>query len=245
MNFQCFGLVINGYDLNRIKQEILTRVSLNRQTWIVTANPEILLYAKKHTDYWEALRQAELRTVDGFGLKLAGFLRGARPKRVTGVSLAEMVVKLCKSENWTLLLLGGQEGSADKSAWELRKRYPEIKIFTDLNDCKISPYGIMEEKDENSISRLVEYEPDVILVGFGHPKQEFWINRYKDKFPNAKLFIGVGGTFDFWSHKIKRAPKFIQKLGLEWLWRLIMDPRRLKRIWNAVIVFPIKFLFNN
>ncbi|MBU2566579.1 WecB/TagA/CpsF family glycosyltransferase [Patescibacteria group bacterium] len=241
MNFQCFGLVINGYDLDRIIQEILTRSSLNRSTWIVTANPEILLHAKTDTEYWEALRQADLRTVDGFGLKLAGYLSGAQPKRISGVDLANTVVKLCIKQKWTLLLIGGSDGTADQASWNLRKKYPELKVFAEQGGS-ISIDGTADQQGNDALTRTQDYEPDVILVGFGHPKQEKWILKYRNHFSKTKLFIGVGGTLDFWSYKTKRAPLIIQKIGLEWLWRLILEPKRWKRIWNAVIIFPIKFL---
>jgi len=243
MTFSVFDLVIHGHSLKHLIEEILTRASLNKQTWIVTANPEILLQAKKDPHYWDVLRQSDIRTVDGFGLQLIGWLKGGHPKRVTGVKLADEVAKLCSRQHWTMLLIGGQNGAADKSAWFLRKRLPELKIFSE-DGGNISIDGIANEAGEAAITRSQEYEPDVILVAFGHPKQELWIQRYKDRFPKAKLFIGVGGTFDFWSGNTKRAPLILQKIGLEWLFRLIMEPKRWPRIFRAVFIFPIKALLS-
>jgi N-acetylglucosaminyldiphosphoundecaprenol N-acetyl-beta-D-mannosaminyltransferase len=242
MTFSVFNLVIHGYSLNRIIQEVLTRASMKQSTWIVTANPEILLHAKKDSLYWDTLRQADIRSIDGFGLQLVGWLKGSRGSRVTGVKLANEVVKLCVKQNWTLVLVGGQNGASDKSSWALRKRHPELKVFAE-DGGNISIEGIADEAGEASITRITEYEADVILVAFGHPKQEFWINRYKNRFPTAKLFIGVGGTFDFWSGNSHRAPLWMQKIGLEWLYRLILEPKRWPRILAAVIIFPIKALF--
>ncbi len=242
MTFSVFNLVIHGYSLNRLIQEILTRASLNQQTWIVTANPEILLYAKKDNQYWETLRQADIRSVDGFGLQLISWLKGKSTKRVTGVKLADEVAKHCAKQNWTLVLVGGSEGAADKSAWMLRQRHPELKVYGE-NGGRISQDGIADEAGDEVISRIQEYKADTILVAFGHPKQEYWIARYRDKFPTAKLFIGVGGTFDFWSGNTRRAPAWMQNIGLEWLYRLVLEPKRWPRIFNAVIIFPIKALF--
>jgi len=242
MSFSVFNLVIHGYSLNRLIQEVLTRASLNQQTWIVTANPEILLYAKNNSSYWDTLRQADIRSIDGFGLQLVGWLKGARGARVTGVNLANEAVKLCTKQNWTLVLIGGQNGAADKSAWMLRKRHPELKVFAE-DGGNVSIDGIADEAGDSAITRLQEYEADVILVAFGHPKQELWIQRYRNRFPTAKLFIGVGGTLDFWSGNVKRAPSWMQKSGLEWLYRLITEPKRLPRIWNATVIFPLKTLF--
>lgn len=243
MTFSVFNLVIHGYNLNRLTQEILTRASLNQSTWIVTANPEILLFAKQDHHYWDTLRQADIRSVDGFGLQLVNWLKGKRAARVTGVELANEVAKLCAKQGWSLALIGGQDGAADKSAWMLRKRHPDLKIYAETGG-NISIDGIADEAGEQAITRLEEYEPNVILVAFGHPKQEFWIQRYQDRFPKAKLFIGVGGTFDFWSGNLHRAPLWMQKLGLEWLFRLLIEPKRWPRILNAVFIFPIKAVFS-
>ena len=91
--------------------------------------------------------------------------------------------------------------------------------------------------------KLKEAKPNVILVAFGAPTQEFWIDQFKSEIPSLKLAIGIGGTFDFWSGKATRAPKIMQSLGLEWLWRLITEPRkRAIRIWRAVVVFSVLVL---
>ncbi|MDF1497494.1 MAG: WecB/TagA/CpsF family glycosyltransferase [Patescibacteria group bacterium] len=241
ITFSVFNLVIHGYSLNRLIQEILTRASLGQQTWIVTANPEILLHAKKDSHYWDTIRHADIRSVDGFGLQLVGWFKGSKTSRVTGVDLADEIAKVCSRQNWTLVLVGGQNGAADKSAWMLRKRHPELKVFAE-DGGQISIDGIADEEGEKAMTRIQEYEADVILAAFGHPKQEYWIARYRDRFPSAKLFIGVGGTFDFWSGNTKRAPKWMQTVGLEWLYRLITQPKRWPRIFSALIVFPIKAL---
>jgi len=94
------------------------------------------------------------------------------------------------------------------------------------------------------ISQINRARPDVIFVALGAPKQELWIAHHKDKL-NAKIFIGVGGTLDFISGKIKRAPKFMRDFGFEWLYRLILQPSRIGRIFRAVIVFPLKVFFTN
>lgn len=235
--FNCFGLVIHGYDLNHIRTYLQTRAADHQKTWIVTANPEILLYAKQSPEYWEVLHQADLRIVDGKGLQLAGRLKKARAERVTGVELAEAVADLCAKNNWSLALIGGGEGVADKAAWFLRKQWPGLKVYAE-NGGSISQQGMADEEAEKAVIRLAEYEPDVILAAYGHPKQEFWINRYASNFPKTKLFMGVGGTFDFWSGQAKRAPRWLRVLGLEWCWRLMIQPSRWRRIYRAVIAFP-------
>lgn len=235
--FNCFGLVIHGYDLNHIQTHVQTQATNNKKTWIVTANPEILLYAKQSPEYWEVLHQADLRIIDGKGLQLIGFLKKTRPQRVAGVELAEAVAALCAKNNWSLALIGGKQGVADKAAWFLRKNWPGLRVYAE-NGGSVSEQGVADEEAEKAIIRLTEYEPDVILAAYGHPKQEFWINRYAQNFTKTKLFMGVGGTFDFWSGQVKRAPRWLRAFGLEWSWRLITQPSRWRRIYRAVIVFP-------
>lgn len=221
--------------------EIQTRSAEGSPTWIVTANPEILLHAKKNPEHWETLRQADFRVVDGMGLKFAGWVRGASPKRCVGVELAEAVAKLCVQNHWTLALIGSQNGVADKAAWHLRQKFPDIKVFSE-NGGNVSVDGHLDEKAEASLTHLVEIEPDVVLVAYGHPKQDFWIQKNRSRLPKAKVFIGVGGTLDFWAETAKRAPQWMRSLGFEWLWRLFTEPWRWKRIWNALVSFPVAVL---
>lgn len=235
--FNCFGLVIHGYNLKQILTHLQTRAANGQTTWIVTANPEILFYTKNSPEYWEVLHKADLRIVDGKGLQLAGRLKKARPERVTGVELAFAIVELCAKNKWSLALIGGQARVSDQAAWYLRKNFPELKVYSE-DGGRLSEQGLGDEEAEKSVLRLAEYEPDVIFVAYGHPKQEFWINRYASNFPKTKLFMGVGGTFDFWSGSTTRAPGWLRSLGFEWLWRLITQPFRWKRIYRAVIAFP-------
>ncbi|MFA6160690.1 MAG: WecB/TagA/CpsF family glycosyltransferase [Patescibacteria group bacterium] len=242
--FNCFGLVIHGYDLNYILTEIATRSSQGLSTWIVTANPEILLKAKKDPAYWEVLRQADLRIVDGQGLQFAGMYKGAKPKRVAGVDLAEALSKLSLEKHWTVALLGGLSNeSTDKAAWYLRRKYSNLSVFAE-NGGRVSDEGTLDEKAEASLTHLVEIEPDVVLVSLGFPKQDHWITRYRNRLPKTKVFIGVGGTVDFWAGDAKRAPKWIQSIGFEWFWRLLTQPWRWKRIWNALVIFPLTVVFD-
>lgn len=223
---------------------IQTRAAENLRTWIVTANPEILLEAKRRPAYWEILRQADLRLIDGRGLQLVGMLKGAKAVRVPGVDLAESLAELCTKNNWTMALIGGAEGVADKAAWALRKRYPDIQVFSE-DGGHVESDGGLDQSAEASLNHLVEIEPDIVLVAYGYPKQEAWINRHKDRLPNTKVFMGVGGTFDFWAGNVKRAPGSMQVLGLEWLYRLYKEPWRAKRILNAVVTFPLAVLTDN
>ncbi|MFH1078227.1 MAG: WecB/TagA/CpsF family glycosyltransferase [Patescibacteria group bacterium] len=241
MTFECFGLVIHGLDwrgtLSRIDEAILH----GTKTWIVTANPEIMLAAKRDAGYWQTLRQADLRLVDGFGLKLVGWLSGASPKRMTGVDLSERLVALAEERGWGVALVGAKEGIADKVAWKLRKQHPKLRLVAEQGGA-IDKTGAGDVASDEALHRLTMNAPDLLLVAFGHPKQEEWIRRYVDTLPSVKVAVGVGGTFDYWSGTAKPAPAFRRALGLAWLWRLLREPRRWRRILDAVIVFPWTFI---
>lgn len=241
-NFECFGLVIQGWSLEKVMTWLQTRAARQEQTWVVTANPEILLYSKKHADHWQALRQADIRCVDGFGLKMVGWYKGARPDRCTGVELADELVSLCLRNGWTLGLIGGRPEVADKAAWALRRRYPDIKVFAE-DGGHVTLDGHLDEKAEASLTRMVEIEPDVLLVAYGHPKQDYWISQHRNQLARTKIIVGVGGTLDFWSETVKRAPKWIRTIGMEWLYRLINEPWRWRRIWRALVEFPLAVIF--
>lgn len=233
-----FGVPVDG----RALPEALTAVkTTEKPLWIVTANPEILLFAKRHETYRSTLKQSDMVLVDGFGLWLMLRLFEKKTTRVTGVECAEGLLQLAQQENWRVALFGGSPGSAEGSLADIKRAYPNLNIVAEQAGT-ISSMGENDPATDEACLRLTFFDPQVLLVALGHPKQEEWIKAHIQEFPNLKAIVGVGGTFDFWSGKIKRAPGWMRSLGLEWLWRLIQEPKRIKRILNAVIVFPIAFI---
>lgn len=227
------------------------------QHHIVTPNPEILLTAQNDEKYKRILNRASMSVPDGTGIVWAASLEGSvnilkgilhmfltvfapkrlpkiLPERVTGTDLMKGVLeRSIKDPNeYRIFLLGAQDGVAEQ--------IHEIYRFKDKN-CKIvgTYEGSPSVEDESGILGLIkDAEPDMLFVAYGAPEQEKWIGRNLKKMPSVKVAMGVGGAFDFLAGKAKRAPKSFRKMGLEWLWRLLTQPRRLKRIWNAVFVFP-------
>jgi N-acetylglucosaminyldiphosphoundecaprenol N-acetyl-beta-D-mannosaminyltransferase len=223
--------------------------------WIVTANPEILLEAKRDKAYAEVLKQADARIVDGFGLWLMLKLAGQQTVRLTGVELANNLLQLAVKQQWRVALIGGREGVAEQAAAELKRTHPTLQIATEyggevsrndgVNYVRPRVIDAMENSaGEEARHRLTLFAPQLLLVAFGHPKQERWIARYLADFPSVKVAVGIGGTVDFWAGTAKRAPKLFQRLGIEWLWRLITQPKRIGRILNAVVVFPVAFFID-
>lgn len=208
-----------------------------RQHYIVTPNPEMVVAAKKDKEFLEILNKADLAVPDGFGLILASrYLRRPLQEKIHGVDLMTDICRLAEQKNYSVYLLGGEEGIASKTAEKLQKLFSSLKI------AGAESGGKMEISDSRfKISDLIEKinnaNPDVLFVAFGAGKQEKFIAENLDKMPSIKIAMGVGGAFDFISGKVKRAPKWMRKIGLEWLWRFFIEPWRWKRIFTATIKF--------
>jgi N-acetylglucosaminyldiphosphoundecaprenol N-acetyl-beta-D-mannosaminyltransferase len=214
----------------------------NVQFFITTPNPEIILYAHKHPDYREILNKADLAIPDGAGLVLVSKIIG-KPlfARISGADMVPEIAKLAREKKLKIALLGGLNQSMIEKTTEIMRGWG--------NEVVYASHGVPKEHwnnpsfHEKIIDGINASGTHIVFAGFGHPKQEEWINKYRDRLPTVKLFVGVGGALEFVAGAIKRAPHWMQKIGLEWLWRLIQEPRRAKRIFNAVIVFPFTAVY--
>lgn len=216
--------------LSRKEIEIFFANKLNGKKFnhVATVNPEFLVETNKNLKFENLLnKKTALNLCDGVGISaLARILYGQKLNRISGVETAKILCKICEQENKKISLIGGFN-VVEKTKKILLKDFPTLQ-FSHCEDGH--PEKISDE--------LIESKPDAILVAFGAPKQEFWIQEFATK-TTAKVAIGIGGTFDFWTGKATRAPQFFQKLGLEWLWRLVTEPKRAGRIFKAVITFPL------
>ncbi len=241
MPAQIFGLPIEGVNMETAIDTVLQSES---PVWIVTANPEILLEAKRNSEYHRLVRKASLRLVDGFGLELACRVKGHKAARVTGVELSERLLQLANEQGWRVALVGSESNDAMTTIVnDLQSTYLGLKVVGELAGV-VDKNGDGDLANEEAAMRLSQFDPHIVLVAFGHPKQEFWIEKHLGDYPSLKAIVGVGGTFDFWAGTAKRAPQWMRSFGLEWLWRLILEPKRFFRILNAVIVFPIQVLLS-
>ncbi len=219
---------ILGVRVDNLSQEAcLAKIDLwlkqDRQRYIVTPNPEFIVCAQKDNRFRRILNRADLSVCDGTGIFLASrFLRQPLGQRISGVDLMELICALAEEQGISVFLLGASAGVAQKAAENLKKDYPNLDI--------------KHSSDESEMPKI--FRPTILFVALGAPKQEKWINHYLPLMPQVKLAIGVGGAFDYLSGRVKRAPATARRLGLEWLWRLISEPWRVKRIYQATIVFP-------
>ena len=219
--------------------DVLTAIisSQSRPFWIVTANPEILLAAQEDTKYREAIGVASWRTIDGFGLQLVLTLGGFNPVRLTGVDLGEALIADAAAKHLRVAFFGGFNDCAQRAVDYWKARYLGL-------DIQAVPIGLIREDGfedptaKAQLAQLMALKPDYLFVALGGgKKQELWIARHLADFSQTKVIVGVGGAFDMWSGALRRAPKYVRMIGLEWLWRLILEPRRWRRIWRAVFVF--------
>lgn len=226
------GVRIDNLSVREIKERISGILEKSpEQKFVVTLNPEIVLKAHRDEKYRHILNSADLNVCDGFGLRLAGFLKGKRLKsRFTGVEMADFLLENGQKFNLRVLVIAAENSfsAPDEIERAINKKYPDLSV-------KSGYYLPSQSLLENAIMK----EAEIVFVNFGAPQQEKFIFENREKFPNAKILVGVGGTFDFLTGRIRRAPIFLQGLGLEWLWRMIQEPKRFRRIWNAVIVFPV------
>jgi N-acetylglucosaminyldiphosphoundecaprenol N-acetyl-beta-D-mannosaminyltransferase len=206
------------------REDILTRVRkyLSEPGFhrIATVNPEFLVLGEKNTTFKQSLLSANLCIADGFGIVLVGWLKGKKITRIPGADLLDYILTFAEEPCYKVALVIKESGlsSYEEIKSVLVKKYPNIQFVSEATQAA------------------------VVICNFGAPEQELLLESLRNNPGNIRLAIGVGGSFDYLTGKLKRAPKIMRFLGLEWLWRLILQPKRIKRIWNAVIVFPIKAL---
>ena len=200
---------------------------------IATINPEFILEAQKNEEFKNILNGCDLNIADGIGIKFAFWRFGKLLKtRIAGADLMDKILEMADEKKLSVFLAVNKNGLSSYEELQniLSKKYPNIKF----NGANIDPKNCHMSHVTCS---------DILLCNFGAPYQEKFINSLKNDI--LGIAMGVGGSFDYITGKTKRAPKVMRIFGLEWLWRLIIEPKyRFKRVFNAVAIFPIKVIFN-
>jgi N-acetylglucosaminyldiphosphoundecaprenol N-acetyl-beta-D-mannosaminyltransferase len=247
------GVKITNEPIEEILEYVYRRLdTAEKKLFIVTPNPEILVYADKNPEYKKILNEADLSLPDGIGVFLASGLLGAPLKeRIPGVDFMEELCRSSREKAVSIGLLGGKQGIAKRTAECLKEKYPWIKVafsaaewpdsLFDLPfDKKVEKGSTAAEVFEELFDMPVSYKEkgrleqrkasslDILFVAYGFPKQEEWIYKHLEKLP-VKAAMGVGGAFDYISGDVVRAPYLIRAMGFEWLFRLIRQPWRIKR----------------
>jgi N-acetylglucosaminyldiphosphoundecaprenol N-acetyl-beta-D-mannosaminyltransferase len=196
---------------------------------IATTNPEFVMAAQQDEAFRQVLWQADLCIPDGIGLIWASrWLKRPLPERVPGSELVYLLAERAAQNGWRLFLLGAAPGVAEQAAAIFQARYPGLIIAGTHAGSPAS-----EENDE-IVTRINQSRADLLFVAYGAPQQDKWIARNRDKLSTVRVAIGVGGALDFVTGKAIRAPRWLQRLGLEWLHRLYHEPWR----WRRMLALP-------
>lgn len=228
-------LFILGVPLDVLREAELKRCLLDilvyrRQRQIVTPNPEFLLCAQKQPEFLSVLREAHLAIPDGFGLKLAAWIKRTNLQRFPGSNVVKGLLKFASQKGLKVAIINRKDGlSTNEEILEtLLRLYPSLNVYIEATEQK---------QPHVSLEKLKRFQPDILFSTLGAPEQDILIARIRRKLPSLRLGMGVGGSFDYLTKKLPRAPRLFRQLGFEWLWRLFLQPKRWKRIWQAVFVF--------
>ena len=203
---------------------------------VFAPNTEFIMMAQKDKEFYDILKRADLATPDSVGVMMGG-KKQKKPfkQRIPGQAYFRKVLEVGEKENWTFYLLGGKGDVPRLAAENVKKDFPNINIV----GCH---EGFFEEdSEEEVIAEINSLEPNVLFVAMGAPLQEKWIAKHQSEL-KCDIAAGQGGTFDYEAGKIRRAPVIIQKLGIEWLWRLILQPKRIIRM-MALPIYYLKIKF--
>ncbi len=211
---------------------------LQRQgTHVVTLNAEMTMQAEQDLALANIIRQANLVIPDGAGIVLYLKLHGQQVRRCPGIELTERLLKTSaqQSQPWSVFFYGGSPGVAAEAGQKLCDRYPNLNVIGTQN-------GFLSDAETPVfLERLRLLQPQIICVGLGVPRQEYWIAKHRHLVPEA-VWIGVGGSFDIWADRKQRAPGWLGDNNLEWVYRLYQEPWRWRRMlalpqfaWRAIL----------
>ncbi|HNP69467.1 MAG TPA: WecB/TagA/CpsF family glycosyltransferase [Kouleothrix sp.] len=211
--------------LGRLEEFIAAGRTTGRSHQIATINADFVVNSLHDPELRRILQESDMATADGMPLVLGARLLGVPlANRVTGADLVPALAERAAEKGFSIFLLGARPGVGTRTAEILQERYPGLQIAG-----VISPPNVpIQEMDRSILDQIRSAKPDILLVAFGNPKQEKWIRMYAQMI-NVPVCIGVGGTFDMIAGITRRAPIWMQNMGLEWLYRLLQEPRRLWR----------------
>jgi N-acetylglucosaminyldiphosphoundecaprenol N-acetyl-beta-D-mannosaminyltransferase len=228
--------------LETIDEEIQRRNSRNK--YISITNTESLYHALRIPAHKKFITNAAISCCDGSGVVLAGKMLGFKIPRLHG---PDLMLKCCEhgiNRQWRHFFYGGKKRVPERLSQELKKKHPGMITAGTLSP----PFRpLTQEEDEKVIEMINKSKPDILWVGLGLLKQEIWVAQHLGKI-DVTWMIGVGAAFDFYSGTVKRAPAFYRRLGLEWLYRAVFEPRMIKRnFYSSLIFFPIlkEIIYNN
>ena len=231
MSTELFGLNIDTLNFEEAIMRARTLIDGQKVSQVVTINPEMFAQASRDLEFANIIKEAELVIPDGIGVKIALKINGTNVDRIPGVDFARKLLEEAALNTIPVAIIGAKEEVINKAIANLQNEINGLNIVYSHN-------GYFDN-DEKIYEDLNSKSPKLILVAMGSPRQEQFIYNAK-KVLKPGLMIGIGGSLDVWSGSVKRAPKILQKLGLEWLYRTATQPSRIKRIFPSLPIFIIK-----
>ena len=229
VSIRVLGVRVDDLDSEGTLDRIEELLAAGGHHLVATVNPEFVMLARRDPAFHRLLEDAALCLADGWGVTWAARRQGRPlPARVTGVDLIPALAERAAEMGWRLFLLGAAPGVAESVAALLKAEHPTLAI-AGWHSGVAGPEG-----DEESLRLIAAAHPDIVLVAYGAPRQELWIARNLARL-EAGVGIGVGGAFDYLSGAVPRAPAWMRRAGLEWLYRLVRQPWRARRM----VVLPL------
>ena len=234
---EMFGVPMASMTL-RDAAEILAEIAHNKNTQVVnTCNAEHVVLMNSNEEFRKAYKRADWVFPDGMPLVWFGRIIGGNfPERVPGADLLPEICRIAEKKGLRIFLLGGTSEATPLAAKKLLEMFPNLQIAGTATPWIDLEKG--EDHDDNVVDTINATHPDIIFVGFGAPKQEIWTDRNRHRLKTGVVCM-VGGTFDFLAGKTIRAPRWMQRSGLEWFWRLCHEP---KRLWRRYLIGNMLFL---
>ncbi|WP_394883438.1 WecB/TagA/CpsF family glycosyltransferase [Clostridium baratii] len=231
------NIEVDNLTMNEAINEVDKLIQKKASSYVVTPNVDHIVKLEKDEEFKDVYKNADLILTDGMPLIWISKLKGNPIKeKVSGSDFFPKVCELANNKGYSVFLLGAAEGVAAKAAENLRKKYKNLNIVGTYSPS----YGFEKKNDE--IEEIIEMvkncKPDILAVGLGAPKQEKFLYNYRDKL-NVPISLAIGASIDFEAGNIERAPKWMQKSGLEWFYRLIKEP---KRMFKRYIIDDTKIL---
>ena len=222
--FKILGVPVHAYTMQEVVTELDKRIAAQEQTFVVTANAEIIMACQEDDSYNDIVSKAEIVLPDGAGAVWAGRHLGNKvPERVAGFDLYLELMELASKKGYKAFFFGSAPGVAEIAKEVCEKRYPGVQIVGTRN-------GYFKELDEPEIIQQInDSGAQMLFAALGAPKQEKWLAVHRDKL-NPSVLMGIGGSFDVLAGRMERAPKWMQDASLEWLFRLYKQPSRFIRM---------------
>jgi N-acetylglucosaminyldiphosphoundecaprenol N-acetyl-beta-D-mannosaminyltransferase len=234
VSIEIFGIKIVSLTYRELISHIEEFIQEKNTRRIVLLNPHLFLVAKKFSDYMKYIKYSDLVVADGIGIVLTCLLLSGRiVRKITGTDFMPILAKTGAEKGWRFYFLGAKPGVAEKAAENFKKMFPNFNVV----GIQHGYFPIDEEK--KVVEKIKKAKPDILIVCLGAYKQEMFIEKYQKEI-GVPVAFGNGAAFDFWAGEVKRAPRWMQNIGLEWFWRLIQEP---KRLWKRYLIGNTIFIF--